>query len=179
MVPIYAKTCQNWIQLNFFFHVIYPKQLSVYPFTVKFWASQFFKTAASVSKISQFRRFFNIISGGFFSIRPNCSAAAAAVRCVCISVSLRVLPCRQWVQSHQSAETGLFVKAEAFWPGNAAFVVMASGLCASEPFRCKVIHWSIAAPQPLLLHTMQCGEIISEGTLLLPGCDGFRIETKS
>ena len=51
----------------------------------------------------------------------------------------------QWVQSHQSAETGLFVKAEAFWPGNAAFVVMASCLCASEPFRCKVIHWSIAA----------------------------------
>ena len=98
-----------------------------------------------------------------FSMRPNCAVAAVARR-VCTSVSLRVLPCRQWVKGHQSAETGLFVKAEAFWPGNAAFVVMASGLCASEPFRCKVIHWSIAAPEPLLLHTIQCGEIISEGT---------------
>ena len=109
-----------------------------------------------------FTIFFYIISGGFFPLGQLCGGGGSGAACMYICLSARVT--RQWVQSHQSAETGLFVKAEAFWPGNAAFVVMASGLCASEPFRCKVIHWSIAGPQPLLLHTIQCGEIISEGT---------------
>ena len=122
-----------------------------------------------------------------FSIRSNCVAAAAARR-VCISVSLRVLPGSEY-KAIKVRKQGYLWKRRPFWPGNAAFVVMASGLCASEPFRCKVIHWSIAAPEPLLLHTIQCGEIISEGTFwngdnsneLLGdsyGCDGFRIETK-
>ena len=153
-------------------------QQTWFPFLVIECASYFVKPIQVIQYDHSISRVFWSNFWRVFSLRPNCAVAAVARR-VCISVSLRVLPCRQWVQSHQSAETGLFVKAEAFWPGNAAFVVMASGLCASEPFRCKVIHWSIAAPQPLLLHTMQCGEIISEGTLLLPGCDGFRIETKS